>query len=526
MLRMTKRVDNLKKLGNAVSSEKYIAADALKLALVSLRGTADAMLKVWLTIKQMGFTREKPVLVDTSNPSKALDILFSYKSSDPAKQYFVPFARTPSDLTMGQDAARTGIQTNIKKFHDSTVGFDPRAFLHIEQDATGAWRVSAQPSYPQGLGLNKNGFAKADSQRVAIPLRAWAAWYGRTTPVPTGEVDPVTYLVNRMLVDLNIDAEERTVIFVDDSDFHPNFDNHEIDEVKLRELVENAISGKTAAKEDRVFKLDERTYQRRLAAIRTRSTGPRWISSEPLGQLRGALTMSKAILLYGPPRTGKTKAVMELFAKSSPVTIQIHDGWGYENLVVGMKSDGNGGFEWQEGPLTDAIRANAEVIVLEEANRTQLSQALGEVFSLIEDAYRGESFEITLRNNKKLSVSPNTVFVFTMNTLDNSTEEVDDALLGRVASVEFPPRVEDLREMLSQKKFPERKVDAIVEFFAGVQEKYPLGHGYFARLSPDGDLRAYYLAFIRPVLQKHFRHRVTELAELDLLATDLLSYET
>lgn len=506
-------------------SERFVSADAVKLALVSLRGTADAMLKVWLTIKQMGFTRERFVLVDTSNPADSVSTLFAYGADDSAKEYFVPFATTRSDLTMGRDAPRTGIQTNIKKFHDSTVGFDPRAFLRIERDPSGPWKVSAQPGYPQGLGLNKDGFAKADTQRVALPLRAWATWYGRTTPIPESETNPVAYLVKAMLAGLNIDAEERAVIFVDDLDFHPSFENNVIDADRLRAIVEEAVSGNAEAREDRVFKLDERTYQRRLAAIRTRSVGPRWISAEPREQLRTALAMSKAILLYGPPRTGKTKAVMDLLRESSPVVIQIHDGWGYENLVVGLKSDGNGGFDWQEGPLVDAIRADAKVIVLEEANRTQLSQALGEVFSLLEDAYRGDQFAITLRSKKSLAVSPDTIFVFTMNTLDNSTEEVDDALLGRVASVEFPPRVEDLREMLSQKQLPEKKVDAIVEFFAGVQEKYPLGHGYFARLKPEDDVRAYYRAFIRPVLQKHFRHRATELMELDLLADEFLSPE-
>jgi len=79
--------------------------------------------------------------------------------------------------------------------------------------------------------------------------------------------------------------------------------------------------------------------------------------------------------------------------------------------------------------------------------------------------------------------------------------------------------------MLVQKKLPEKSIDSIVEFFAGVQEKYPLGHGYFARLGSEDDFRAYYLAFVRPVLQKHFRHRPTELTELDLLAEELLSPE-
>jgi 5-methylcytosine-specific restriction protein B len=506
-----------------MASERFVSADALKHALVSLRGTADAMLKVWLTLKQMGFGRQQSVLVDTSNPQDSLRKLFSYGSSDSTREFFVPFAPSRSDLTMGREAARTGIQTNIKKFHDATVGFDPRAFLRIERDPGGSWKVSAQPGYPQGLGINKNGFAKADTQRVAIPIRAWSTWYGRTARVPGEEPDPISYLIRNMLIGLGIDAEERAVIFVDDVDFVPSFESKVIEEDQLRTLVEDAISGNTEAKEDRVFALDEKTYQRRLAAIRTRFTGPRWISGNPRDRLQQALQMSKAILLYGPPRTGKTRAVRELFGASAPVFIQIHDGWGYENLVVGLKSDGKGGFDWQEGPLTTAIRANEKVIVLEEANRTQLSQALGEVFSLLEDAYRGDAFAIKLRNRTSLSVSPETIFVLTMNTLDNSTEEVDDALLGRVASVEFPPRVEDLREMLVQKQLPENSVDAIGEFFAGVQEKYPLGHGYFARLGKDHNLQAYYLACIRPVLQKHFRYRPTELTEIDLLAEELLS---
>ncbi|CAB5114051.1 5-methylcytosine-specific restriction enzyme B [Burkholderia cenocepacia] len=506
-----------------MTSEQFVTADAIKLALIALRGTADSMLKVWFTIKKMGFTRDRSVLIDTSNPTEAVERLFSYGASDTAKEYFVPFATTRSDLTMGKDAPRTVIQTNIKKFHDSTVGFDPRSFLRIERDVSGSWKVSAQPGYPQGLGLNKDGFAKGDTQRVALPLRAWATWYGRRTPVPIEEVDPVDYLVRLMISDLNIDAEERAVIFVDDVEFKPHFEGEMIESEKLRGLVEEAFSGAADSREDRVFHLDERTYQRRLAAIRTRSIGPRWISGEPLDQLKTALEMSKAVLLYGPPRTGKTRAVMNLFKNLSPTVIQIHDGWGYENLVVGLKSDGKGGFGWREGPLTEAIRAKAGVIVLEEANRTQLSQALGEVFSLLEDAYRGDQFKIELRSGDFISIDRETVFVFTMNTLDNSTEEVDDALLGRVASVEFPPRVEDLRDMLFEKEIPERDVDSIVEFFAGVQEKYPLGHGYFARLKRGDDYRAYYLAFIRPVLQKHFRHRGAELTELDLLAEELLS---
>src|SRR6185312_3735082 len=152
-------------MGALMPAEKFVSADALRHALVSLRGTADSMLKVWFTLKQMGFDVENPVLVDTSNPHESLRKLFSYGSSDPTKEFFVPFAAKRSDLTMRRDAARAVIQTNIEKFHDATVGFEPRSFLRIEHDPSGPWKVSAQPGYPQGLGINKDGFAKADTQR-------------------------------------------------------------------------------------------------------------------------------------------------------------------------------------------------------------------------------------------------------------------------------------------------------------------------------------------------------------------------
>ncbi|MFX5710085.1 hypothetical protein ABTE34_21595, partial [Acinetobacter baumannii] len=79
--------------------------------------------------------------------------------------------------------------------------------------------------------------------------------------IPSNEADPTAYLVRVMLAGLNIDAEERAVIFVDDLDFQPGFDNNVIDADRLRAIVEEAVSGNTEAREDRVFKLDERTYQ-------------------------------------------------------------------------------------------------------------------------------------------------------------------------------------------------------------------------------------------------------------------------
>ena len=108
--------------------------------------------------------------------------------------------------------------------------------------------------------------------------------------------------------------------------------------------------------------------------------------------------------MYGPPRTGKTRQIDAIVARNSEdrSTIQIHDGWGYDHLVEGLKPDADGHWAWADGPLKSAIVSGRKYIVLEEINRTAISQALGEVFSLIEDGYRGESNGITLRSGQKL----------------------------------------------------------------------------------------------------------------------------
>jgi hypothetical protein len=104
----------------------------------------------------------------------------------------------------------------------------------------------------------------------------------------------------------------------------------------------------------------------------------------------------------------------------------------------------------------------------------------------------------------------------TMNNLDRSTEDLDDAILGRVSAVEFPPRVEDLHELLKAAGVVEATSTAIRELFAKIQAVYPLGHGYFADFRNETKPIPFYLARIRPVLQSHLSgYRGTELSDID-----------
>ena len=487
----------------------YVNETSLASALESLNGTADHMLKIWLTLKHMGLSvGAPPITVDTSNSTPSLQRLFSYGAADGS--FFIPFAHTARYAKMQHDAARSIIQTNVRRWEasQSLVQYDPTGYLDFESTPDAKVLVSCGRRYPLGLGFGPNGFALGAEARVSLPLTGFAIWYGRTTRIPDDidETHAPEFLVEQMLSELNISSAERELIFVSDS-IEIGFASTAISDERLFLVCSRFTDGGSRPQPiTTIVNEDFPRYVRRVRSMVSQLDSPEWLRSSPDDDVRELLQAGvKAILLYGPPRTGKTRVIDQIVPRSSPdrSTIQIHDGWVYDHLVEGFQPDADGHWAWRSGPLKDAIRARKNFIVMEEINRTAITQALGEVFSLIEDTYRGEGNAIRLRSGEDLFIPTDVVFLLTMNTVDKSTEDVDDALMGRVAAVEFPPRPSALLDMLNANGVPSESRSPLAELYGEILATYPLGHGYFVGLGPETDSAAvirHYKTRVRPVL--------------------------
>lgn len=496
----------------------YPTRDTLLQAIECLRGGADHLLKIWFTLKQMGMRENTAVYVDTSSPTPYLTRLFGY--GHPEGEFFIPFAHTKRFLTMKSDAARSIIQTNIKRWQasGSVVTVDPTNYLDIREMSDGSLEVKPNRNYPMGLGFGKQGFALDDNTRVAIPLISFAIWYYRQESIG-GDFSRSAF-VSRLREDLHLSAAEIELIFVDDNPtWMPTTQSQPLSDADIFEVVQRSLeAGDSNSRSISVVETFDQ-YVTKVKSMVTLSPGPAWLNSDPTLQLQRLVSAgSVAVLLYGPPRTGKTRAIDEIVPRSDPrrETIQIHDGWGYDELMIGLRPYPDGTWGYIPGAILSAIRSGKSYIVLEEINRTSFTQAIGELFSLLESMYRGQGNSIRLRDGSEFFVPEETVFFFTMNTLDRSTEEVDDALFGRVDAVEFPTRVEELQDLLQQNGVADDVAAKVRELFAAIIQYYPLGHGYFAAFTPETNAIDYYLARVRPVLQKHLMgYRDNELASID-----------
>jgi len=225
-----------------------------------------------------------------------------------------------------------------------------------------------------------------------------------------------------------------------------------------------------------------------------------FLSPEFFADFEKLLISKKQLILQGAPGTGKT-FVAEEFARwwtGNPKlvrTVQLHESYGYEDFVEGIRprtdsTTNQTTFTLTPGPfmsMCDLANQNSGyrvVLVVDEINRAKTARVFGELLYLLE--YRQK--QAILQSGNEFTIPSNLFIIGTMNTVDKSIALVDFALRRRFAFITLLP-VKEGRSVVLRKWLEENSVsnaDEIERLFVALNrviaakgEDLVIGHSYF-----------------------------------------------
>ncbi len=189
------------------------------------------------------------------------------------------------------------------------------------------------------------------------------------------------------------------------------------------------------------------------------------------------------VIFHGPPGTGKTyhaKRFAEWWVHEDAGTVQenqqirfitFHPSFSYEDFIEGLTAkskDGNITYELEEGVFKDYVETvqywpghehvdrdsydgdPRYVLIIDEINRGNVSNILGETVTLLESDKRADGDNPTsvrlAHSNEEFEIPSNVYLIGTMNTADRSISLVDAAIRRRFGFVHFPPDYDVLRD--------------------------------------------------------------------------------
>ncbi|MDJ0600919.1 MAG: AAA family ATPase [Crocosphaera sp.] len=239
-----------------------------------------------------------------------------------------------------------------------------------------------------------------------------------------------------------------------------------------------------------------------------------------LNQYINTLERKKHIIFQGSSGTGKTylaKHIAKHLTSSGDgfcELIQFHPSYSYEDFIQGIRPqtspDGNLEYSMIPGRFLNFCKKaeNCEdicILIIDEINRTNLSQVFGELMYLLE--YREEEIQLA-GSDQTFKIPENVYIIGTMNTADRSIALVDHALRRRFAFIPIKPNYDILRKY-QQKHNPNYDIESLINILIELNKTindphYEIGVSFFLTKKLQEDLEDIWTMEIEPYLEEYF----------------------
>lgn len=262
-----------------------------------------------------------------------------------------------------------------------------------------------------------------------------------------------------------------------------------------------------------------------------------FVDEQLISKMISSLNRRKNIILQGPPGTGKTWLAKRLaniivgYKNSNNIkSIQFHPGMSYEDFIRGYRPSSEGKLVLIDGPFLEMVnkaRNDSQsnyVIVIEEINRGNPAQILGEMLTLLEADKRtpSEALELTYRREHENGIFiPNNLYVIgTMNLADRSLAMVDFALRRRFAFFNLSPNFDEgwLNYMIEKTKLSRQTLEKIKNALNDLNQyvtdermlgsAFTIGHSYLTHDNVIPDALSWYTDIIdseiKPLLEEYW----------------------